>query len=239
VKVWDIPTGKEQVLNGRTGYVYSVEFSPDGKTLAVGNVNGVVQLWDVETRNERTSLEVGAGVYCVAFAPDGKALASADMGGRVKLWDLVTGKEIRSLRVRGTRAYRVRYAPDGKRLVSVGFEGSVQLWDAHTGKELAAFDPAADQERAGCVQFAPTGKVVATGTVKGVLVLRDATTLDLKAAVTGHDRGITAVAFSPDGKLLATGGAVDRVVKLWDVTKLLERGKGDIDEEKDEEKRAS
>src|SRR5215475_10889338 len=87
-------------LKGHTEAVWSVAFSPSGKTLASGGgfagSPGDIHLWDVATGKEQDTLKGHPnGVNCVAFSPDGKTLASSSgsFGGTIKLWDVATGKE--------------------------------------------------------------------------------------------------------------------------------------------------
>src|SRR4051812_30915869 len=81
-------------LDGHTNVVYSVAFSPDGKTLASGSQDQTIKLWDVATGKEKATLKGHTSwVGSVAFGPGGKLLASAGATGEVKLWDVAKGKE--------------------------------------------------------------------------------------------------------------------------------------------------
>jgi WD40 repeat protein len=80
-------------FTGHTREVWSVAFSPDGKTLATGSEDGTVRLWDVATHRQIGKPLTGhaGGVWSVAFSPDGKSLATGSEDGTVRLWDVATG----------------------------------------------------------------------------------------------------------------------------------------------------
>ncbi len=100
--------------------VYSVAFSPDGKTLASGHCNrGRAILWDVATRRTLATLHHPESVECVAFSPDGKILASASYHKTIKLWDVASHKEVRTLKGEDS-FHSVAFSPDGALLASGG-----------------------------------------------------------------------------------------------------------------------
>jgi WD40 repeat protein len=85
-------------LKGHDSIVYSVAFSPDGKTLATGSGKGTVKLWDVNTQQELATLKGPRPVHSVAFSPDGKTLATGSEDGTVKLWFAATEAEVSAQR---------------------------------------------------------------------------------------------------------------------------------------------
>ena len=86
--LWDVESGKELItFKGHTKELNSVVFSPDGKRLATGSLDGNVKLWDVVTGQEVANLKVDQNfVTSVAFSPDGRTLVTGNMDNTVRLW---------------------------------------------------------------------------------------------------------------------------------------------------------
>jgi WD40 repeat protein len=221
------------VLDDKDGAVSSVAFSPDGKTLAIGDRDGTVRLWDLVTGQPIGDPfnSKGGAVGSVAFSPDGKTLAvgvDRDTGGAVWLWNVATGHRIGGplSNQDDEAANSVAFSPDGKTLAigpaNIGVDGGVggpaQLWDVATHREIhqvTTTDSGAfgsDCCSVGSVAFSPDGKTAAGGGIDG----KGNAAAWLWNVVTGHQIGksltadtsggaVTSVAFSPDGKTLATG----------------------------------
>ena len=96
MRLWDVDTQTQiHTLEGHTGSVESVSFSPDSQTIASGGSDDIVRLWDVDTRTEIGTLQGHTGyVSSVSFSPDGKTIASGSHDNTVRLWDVATLTEI-------------------------------------------------------------------------------------------------------------------------------------------------
>ena len=211
MKVWDAVTGQQTLsLQGHTGYVSSVAFSPDGKHIASGGDDFTVKVWDIDTRKTHIHPDT---VTAVAFNHRGTVLASgADK--KVRLWNLITGKAKAILDGHSASPTALAFSPDNSLLASAAADQTVILWDMTTLAKRRAIKDAADSVQA--LAFNDNGTLLATGGSDSKVRLWDTETGAIPAALASHKGVIVCLAFSPGGKMLASG-STDGTVKLWDV----------------------
>lgn len=196
-------------------YVRSVAFSPDGRLVAAGFLNGGVKVWDVYTGMTVLSFEAHlASVNSVAFSPDSQWLVSGSRDKTIKLWDSTTGSEIQTLLGHPAEVRAVAFSPDGEWLVSGSHDRTVRLWRAATGQQVQIIGT--HKLSVTATLFSPNGRIVASAGMDKTVKLWDATGGKEIRILRGHTRGVEAIAFGPDGNVLASG-ARDRRIKIWDV----------------------
>lgn len=240
--LWDAATGKELKLfdkpaplgvavarprtNTNTGVTNVLAVAPDGKTIASADGN-VIRLLNRETGKDAVAATGHRGtIFQVEVLPSGKQLVTISGDGTLRRWEMETGKELGQLRI-PDGAYSFALSPDGKWLVADGIDGAVRLIDVATGKEIHRLDRQV-RSRYGRYAFSPKGDYLAVRILtEGNTFVYDIKSGKLTAAlgkpadpdrgfVTARNRNNTALAFSPDGKLLASptpeGG-----LNLWEI----------------------
>ena len=226
VKLWDLETRREtRTLEGHSGMVTDVTFSPDGTKLAsAGSNDATVKLWDVATGRAEAALEGDLmSVSHVAFSPDGATLAAAargsDPGGEsgqcsIKLWGLSSHREVGRLRHSASWARGLAFSRDGGALICAGSDGALVFWDLSGDRLHATLSGHATDSEA--VAFSPDGMVLASGGKDATLRLWDVATGREMDVLTRHAGWVHGTVFSPDGTVLASTDK-DGVIKLWDV----------------------
>ncbi len=229
MRVWDAVTGQEVgLVTGHTSLLRSVAWSPDGNQLAATGFDGTVHLWDV-TGQEEVGMLSGEGqtLLSLAWSPDSSQLASGSDDGLVQLWDPATGQALQSLTGHTDRVNHVAWSPDGRLVASASGDGTVRLWDSVSGAKLRELAGHADGVNS--VAWSPDGSQLVSGSADRTVAVWDAVSGEAIQVLTGRIdaykkvfklRGsdwVQSVAWSPDGKRLASGSG-DFVVRLWDAT---------------------
>jgi RNA polymerase sigma factor (sigma-70 family) len=250
IRLWDTATGKERHLfkeerKPRSLYwnfgVHAMRFAPDGQTFLSWGEDQMLRVWDLATGKERSARQVhfhdlveppqpGPGEPHPAFPPDHLSWAAFTPDARtallastksIYLVDVAGGREIFSFaNPSGVLSY-LDLSPDGQTLVASGADKKVHLFEVATGKEVRQVE---FPDWIGEVAFAPDGRSVALALrspSRSVRIL-DVPTLRERAKVGDPNASVRSLAFTPDGKMLASG-LMDTTTVLWDVSNITPR----------------
>jgi WD40 repeat protein len=221
IRCWDVATGTElRQFAIDTELVWTIALAADGKTLAAfskkhpGAATGEVLLWDVATGKTLLRWTLPDDLCMEVFSPDLKLLVTeASSGSRpyeIKLWDVFAGKQVGTL---PGRPCTVAFSPDSKTLVAPDYE-FIRLWDVASRKEIKRVKYPG-RNYSGIALWPDNQTLVTWGFVGNTIHFFDLGTGKRVGEFDGHENGVLAIAYSPDGKLLAS--AEYEVIRVWDV----------------------
>ncbi|KAH7919497.1 WD40 repeat-like protein [Leucogyrophana mollusca] len=219
-RVLDISTGNTVVgpIQGHADAVTSLVYSPDSRLLVTGSYDKSIRVWDAATGREvgRPMLPRSA-IQCIAMSADGKRIASASSDQTVRLWNLETRLQV--FQGHSSSIESVAYFPDGRHIASGSRDKTIRIWNVESGKQQG--EGLKHDAKVKAIAIAPDGMKIAGRVVGGLIVWDVVRRKRLREIKTDDDSEQSAyaliVAFSPDGRWIATASSASTSIQLWDV----------------------
>lgn len=216
VKLWKPNGTLIRTLQGHTGRINTVSFSPDRKRkiLASGSDDQTIKLWQLDGTLIDTLVGHSDSVASVSFSSNGKAIASVGIDGKIKLWHLDVSLVNKLIEHKG-RITSIRFSPNGKTIASAGKDGTVKLWRLD-GTLIDTFRGYKGLEKGlgNSLSFRPDGETIAASNVQGSIQLWKRDGKLIKTFPRYKGLLTTNLSFSPDGKIIAFG-TDEGTIKIW------------------------
>lgn len=208
IRLWTREGTLFKTFEGHRNRVFGIAFSPDSQTLASASRDKTVKLWRLDDSLLNTLAGHDAEVWAVAFSPDGRTLATASSDQSVRLWER-NNTLLTTLVGHHAEIWAVAFSPDGQLVATASEDNTVKLWRSNGELVHTLSEPS---KKVISVTFSADGIMAAGGQDQTIWRWRqDGTPIN---PIIHHGAFINAVAFSPNGQIIATAGD-DRNVKLW------------------------
>jgi WD40 repeat protein len=219
--LWDLDTGKPKSrVTAHALGVFTIAFGPEGKWLVTGGKDNMMRVWMADSAEFVKTLPGHLGwVRSVAVSRDGSLMVSGSFDQKVKTWETQSALAPDVLRGHKDWVNTVAFAPAGRILASGSKDGTVKLWDAVHGRLLETLAVPGGSVQSVAFTSIKGTYFLAAGTWEqdnqGVIKIWEVTANKTREVQTIKTAGVAGITFSPDSKLLASGGG-NASVFLWD-----------------------
>ena len=215
-RIWDLSQDQgspRELVHGAA--VLAAAFSADGKYILTGSTDAKARLWLTSSSQLiGQPLNHPTTVSKVAFSPTGNFFVTATEDGVAQSWELPSERPLGKPMVHGARLTAVDWSQDGKRFLTAGSDGVVRIWNPATGEPMGR--PLPSKKEITCARFSPASDLLAAGSRDGVVNLWSGSS-DKPVRQFVQKAGITALAFSPDGRYLVTACETGTAI-TWDLS---------------------
>ncbi|EJF58655.1 WD40 repeat-like protein [Dichomitus squalens LYAD-421 SS1] len=209
-----------------TSSVRSLAYSPDGRRIISGSLDGTIDVWDADTGKSIGGHLKGHSrrITRIRFSPDGGRFVSSSGDHTLRVWDSTTLQPLREpLHGHTDWVQDIDYSPDGRRIVSCSHDGTIRIWDAETYECLLG-PLYGHKDWVTCIAWSPDGKHIASGSWDRTVRVWDAETGHaVGKPFRGHKGWVLSVSWSMDGRYVLSSSE-DGTIRFWDTEKWEEEG---------------
>jgi len=207
ISIIPLKGGTPYELNGHSGEVNSLAYSPEGGTLYSSGTDGEVLEWNLDSKEYSVLADLADTIFSIDISKSGRFLAGASGQGEVRIWNLDNKREPGQVPVQNGPVNTIKFRDDN--VLAVGFSnGMVELWDIQGSQMITEFKSHAS--RVNDIKFNDKFAQMATCGVDGLVMIWDLNDIG-RAPISIDDNGryVNALAFSPDGSTLVSGGEIN------------------------------
>ncbi len=224
VQVWDARTGQRLLTyRGHKRTVTGLAWSPDGQRIASGSEDCTAQVWEVASGNRLLTYRGHQdAVRALGWSPDGQRIASGSDDGTVQVWEAAGGLLLINYVGHSDWVNALAWSPAGKHIASASKDRTVQVWEAASGRRLSVYS--GHRQGVGALAWSPDGQRIVSGSWDGTAQVWEAGSGRLLFTYARHvapvspatesEALVAALAWSPDGRFIASGGS-DMTVQVW------------------------
>jgi WD40 repeat protein len=207
--------GDFSTLDSHSGFVYTVEFSPDGNILASGGADRRIRLWNTDSGKIIYTLDGHQdAVTVVKFMPNGKILISAGADRTLRFWDLDSKQLLKTIEAHEQKIHALAIGRDGKTIVSGSSDRTVLLRQLGTSSQHSL---QGHQDAVLTVAISADDKTIASGSIDGTVCLWDVASQQLISSFPAHQSAVKSIVFQPSGTNFISA-SWDRTIKVWQST---------------------
>jgi WD40 repeat protein len=213
-RVWTVAGGRTLSTLEHGAPVNVARLSPNGRLAVTAGRDGLALIWDVRLGTRLQRLETGAAVNDASFSPDGRLVATAGADGVAAIWRVSDGDKLFVLRGHTGAIVALAFTRDGKWLGTASVDSTARIWDMRSGasKELQGHTAGLTS-----LAFNPDGSLLATASIDADARVWNVRSHKEVAVLRIHVGQINDIAFSADGRWLATGGP--QAAGIWETRK--------------------